>query len=70
MTHRHFEFRVQGPLSEGDRSAFEGLLIVDAPQETIIYGDVIDESHLHGILALVRSLNLHLTSMHEVPEKE
>ena len=31
---------------------------------------MIDESHLHGILALVRSLNLHLTSMHEVPEKE
>jgi hypothetical protein len=35
----------------------------------IIFGEVIDESHLHGILALVRSLDLHLVSMHEVPDQ-
>ena len=66
MTHRRFEFRVQGSLSE---SARRGLVIVDAPQEVIIFGEVIDESHLHGILALVRSLDLHLVSMHEVPDQ-
>jgi hypothetical protein len=67
MTHRTFEFRVHGPVSEGARRALDDLVIVDAPQEVIIFGEVIDESHLHGILALVRSLDLHLVSMHEVP---
>jgi hypothetical protein len=31
-------------------------------------GEVIDESHLHGILALIRSLDLHMVSMHEVQD--
>jgi len=70
MTHRRFEFRVQGSLSESARRALDGLVIVDAPQEVIIFGEVIDESHLHGILALVRSLDLHLVSMYEVPDQE
>lgn len=67
MTHRRFEFRVHGPLSERARRALNGLVVVDAPHEVIIFGEVIDDSHLHGILALVRSLDLHLVSMHEVP---
>jgi hypothetical protein len=67
MTSRRFEFRVQGPLSENTRRAFNGLAVAEAPPETIILGDVVDESHLHGILALIRSLDLHLISMHEVP---
>jgi hypothetical protein len=67
MSHRRFEFRVHGPLSEGARCELNGLVIVDAPQEVIIFGEVIDDSHLHGILALVRALDLHLVSMHEVP---
>jgi hypothetical protein len=70
MTHRRFEFRVQGPLSESARRALDGLVIVDPPQEVIIFGEVIDESHLHGILALVRSLDLHLVSMYEVPDRK
>jgi hypothetical protein len=67
MLHRRFEFRVHGPLSEGARRALNGLVVVDAPQEVIIFGEVIDDSHLHGILALVRSLDLHVVSMREVP---
>jgi hypothetical protein len=70
MTHRRFEFRGQGPLAESARRALDGLVIVDAPQEVIIFGEVIDESHLHGILALVRSLDLHLVSMYEVADRK
>ena len=68
MTSRRFEFRVKGPLSESARREFYDLSVTDAPLDTIIYGEVIDESHLHGILALVRLLDLHLISMHEVPK--
>jgi hypothetical protein len=66
MTNRRFEFRVSGTLSDRARREFYGLSVAEAPPETIIFGDVVDESHLHGILALVRSLDLHLISMHEV----
>jgi hypothetical protein len=68
MTPKRFEFRVHGSLTEEARDALSGLVVVDAPAETIIFGEVMDESHLHGVLALVRSLNLHLISMHEVPD--
>jgi hypothetical protein len=42
-------------------------VVCDLP-EIIIFGEVVDESHLHGVLALVRLLDLHLISMHEVPD--
>jgi hypothetical protein len=67
MTHKRYEFRVHGPLSEDARNALYGLAVVDTSPETIIVGEVVDESHLHGVLALIRSLDLHLLSMHEVP---
>ena len=40
----------------------------DAPPETIIRGEVLDESHLHGVLAMIRTLGLHVVSVQEVPE--
>jgi hypothetical protein len=54
MTSTRFEFRVMGPLCEPARHEFYGLSVIDAPLETIISGEVIDESHLHGILAPIR----------------
>jgi len=68
MTPQRFEFRVYGPVSEDARHALSGLAVVDAPPETIIVGEVMDESHMHGVLALIRSLDLHLVSMHEVQD--
>jgi hypothetical protein len=66
MTSRRYEFRVAGWLSEGTRGAFSEMLVVDAPPETIIVGDVIDEAQLHGVLALMRNLGLHVVSLREV----
>jgi hypothetical protein len=68
MAPQRFEFRVNGPVSEDARYALCGLAVVDAPAETIIVGEVTDESHLHGVLALIRSLDLHLISVHEVQD--
>jgi len=41
--------------------------VTDAPPETIIIGEVQDDSHLHGVLAQIRSLGLRVVSMYEVP---
>jgi hypothetical protein len=51
---RRYEFRVAGRVSERTRGAFPDMSVVDAPPETIIF-EVIDESHLHGVLALIQT---------------
>lgn len=66
-----YEFRVSGRLSENARyafNAFEGLRIVHAPPETIIYGSVLDGSQLHGILVVLENLGLTIVSVHRIPE--
>jgi hypothetical protein len=67
MSAKLYEIRVAGLLSERTRSAFPDMAIHDVPPETIIRGDVVDDSHLHGLLALVQSLGLRLVSVNEVP---
>jgi hypothetical protein len=63
-----YEFRVAGRLSDRTRGAFADMVVRDAPPETIVYADVLDESHLHGVLALIQDLGLHVVSLHEVPD--
>lgn len=46
------------------------MAVRDAPAETIISGDVVDESHLHGVLALIQTLGLRVVSVNEVPRAE
>lgn len=62
----HYHFRVAGRLSDRTRGAFPDMVLVEAPPETIIYGEVIDEAHLHGVLAMIQDLGLHVVSVHEV----
>lgn len=71
MPQSTYEFRVSGLLSEDARhafNAFEGLRVVHAAPETIIYGSVLDESHLHGILVVLENLGLTIVSVHRIPE--
>ena len=67
MSSRRYEFRVAGLLSDRTRGAFHDMAVRDAPAETIISGDVVDESHLHGVLALIQTLGLRVVSVNEVP---
>jgi hypothetical protein len=64
---RRYEFRVSGLLSERTRGAFPDMSVADAPPQTIILGDILDESHLHGVLALIQDLGLHVVSVNEIP---
>jgi hypothetical protein len=64
---QRYEFRVSGLLSERTRGAFPDMTVVDAPAETVIVGDVLDESHLHGVLALMQNLGLHVVSVNQIP---
>ncbi|HEY8532268.1 MAG TPA: hypothetical protein VIL44_00070 [Micromonospora sp.] len=68
MTARRYEFRVEGRLTAEERAAFLGMRITEVEPETVIDGEVIDESHLHGIVAQLHSLGITLVSAHPVPE--
>ena len=71
MSQTRYEFRVTGHVSELARHAFGEfgeMRIVPAPPETIIYGDVVDDAHLYGILGMFQNLGLHVVSMHRVPD--
>ena len=65
---RRYEFRVAGLLSERTRGAFPDMTVVDAPPETVIVGDVLDDAHLYGVLGLLQDLGLRLTALRQVPD--
>jgi len=61
-----YEFRVDGRLTDQAREAFCDMRIEEIPSGAILYGDVIDESHLLGIMVQCRALGLVLVSAHRV----
>ena len=62
----HYEFRVDGRLTDQAREAFCDMRIEESPGGAILSGQVIDESHLLGILAQCRTLGLIVVSAHRV----
>jgi hypothetical protein len=62
-----YEFRIDGQLCEQAREAFCDMEIEERPGRATLYGEVIDESHLLGILAQFGVLGLVVVSAHPVP---
>jgi hypothetical protein len=58
---RH-EFRIDGMMSDEARSVFADMRITELPRQTLIDGEVLDESHLHGVIAQLDALGLKLIS--------
>ena len=67
MAARRYEFRVEGTLSEDARDAFVDMRITEVPLQTVLDGEVLDESHLQGIIAQIHSLGITVVSVHPVP---
>lgn len=67
MSSGRYEFRVRGRLSDDVAGEFDELEVAEAVPETVMHGEVVDEAHLHGILARFQSLGLRVVSMREVP---
>jgi len=61
---KSYAIRVEGRLSDDGREALCELRIVDLPPQTLLYGEVIDEAHLHGIIAQLRALGVTVVSVH------
>jgi hypothetical protein len=61
-----YEFRVDGRLTDQAREAFCDMRIEELPAGAVLRGDVIDQSHLLGILARCRMFGLVVVSAHGV----
>jgi hypothetical protein len=61
-----YQFRVDGRLTDQAREAFCDMHIEELPAGATLCGQVIDESHLLGIMAQCRTLGLVIVSAHRV----
>jgi hypothetical protein len=67
-TGKVYRIVVRSELSDRYAPAFEGMQIEAKDGETILTGEVIDQPHLHGILARINGLGLELLSVQALPE--
>jgi hypothetical protein len=66
-----YEIRVKGHLDRRWSDWFDGLEITNLRNgEAMLYGDIVDQAALHGVLAKVRDLNLALTSVSSISPDE
>jgi hypothetical protein len=65
--HMRYEFRVDGRLPDEARDALVGMRIKEAPVQTVIDGDVLDESQLHGIIIQLQTLGITVVSVQPIP---
>jgi hypothetical protein len=59
---------VREELSERLAVAFEGMEMDTKAGQTILTGEIIDHSHLHGILDRIGALGLKLVSVEALPQ--
>jgi hypothetical protein len=55
--------KVQGHLDKVWKDRFEGMDIIYEGNNTILSGNIKDDAFMHGILNLIRDLNLRLISV-------
>jgi len=66
---RKIKIKIKGHLDAGWKEWFEGLEMSEE-NNTVLYGEAIDEAHIHGILAKIRDLNLKLISVNVIEAAE
>jgi hypothetical protein len=59
---------IQGHLDKKWKNSFEGMRISYEGDNTILIGNLKDETHMHGILNVIRDLNIKLLSVNPVEE--
>jgi hypothetical protein len=61
-----YEIRIKGRLSDSLCGAFEDFTTAVKPAETIMRGEVRDQSELHGLLDQIQSLGLELIEVRRI----
>ena len=58
--------KIQDHLDKKVKNRFEGMEISYEGENTILTGNLKDEAHMHGVLNIIRDLNLKLISINLV----
>jgi hypothetical protein len=61
-----YQLVVRGEISKRYAMAFEGMEMETKSGQTILTGEIIDNSHLHGILDRIIALGLELVRVEEM----
>jgi hypothetical protein len=69
VTSSDYEFRIKGRLSDTLCGEFEEFTAAVQPAETVMRGQVRDQSELHGLLERIQSLGLELLEVRRIPER-
>jgi hypothetical protein len=64
-----YEFRIKGRLSDALCGEFEDFTAAVRPAETVMRGEVRDQSELHGVLDRIQSLGLELIEVRRVSDR-
>jgi hypothetical protein len=68
MTPARYEIRVNGRLSQRARSAFWTMKIENLPPQTVLLGEMDDQSDLCDLLALCSAMGLEVVSLQRLPD--
>jgi hypothetical protein len=63
-----YKIVVEEELTERFAEAFVGMTMKAESGQTIITGEIVDQSHLYGILDRISSMGLQLVSVQALPE--
>ncbi|MBC7274509.1 MULTISPECIES: hypothetical protein [Streptomyces] len=63
-----YEIRVEGHVSETLAKVFPELEHVVISGQTVLYGPVVDDAHLYGLLARFQSLGLRVLELRQLPD--
>ena len=63
MAPARYEVRVNGTLSERARGAFDAMDVRSVPSQTIVFGELDDQSDLRDLLTLCSKMGLEVVSV-------
>ena len=66
MVPADYEIRIRGRLSDSLSGAFEDFNTSVKPAETVMRGELRDQSELHGVLDQIQSLGLELIEVRRI----
>jgi hypothetical protein len=70
MASARYEVRVKGTLSERARGAFSGMDARSVPPQTVVFGELSEQSDLHDVLTLCSSMGLEVVSVRRLIDNE
>ena len=66
MTHSSYRITVRGSLSDRFVAAFEGMKVEPNGKNSVLVGEVTDQSQLYGLLNRLRDFGIDLVRVEEV----